>query len=75
MTRSENFQQMRERHVKEVQRLQKNCKHEHISDFMRPGSPSYFCYKHCLFCGKFMEGEYFYALPLKIQREINAKGD
>lgn len=51
----ENIEMMRKRHEKEIAKLQKNCKHKEISDWMEyhwaVGHFSHYV-KVCLFCGK-----------------------
>jgi len=51
----ENIDQMRKRHEKEIDDLQKNCPHKKISDWMPfMWAPGHFGgdVKVCLFCGK-----------------------
>jgi hypothetical protein len=54
----ENIEQMKERHRKEIEELENNCKHEKISEWVMslwaPGhiGPNI---KYCEFCGKVME--------------------
>jgi hypothetical protein len=54
----ENIEQMRERHKKEIDMLQLNCKHKKISNWMDyQWAPGHWGYpvKICLFCGKIMK--------------------
>ena len=58
---NENFEQMAQRHKREIYELQKNCKHIEISDWMdymwapgHFGSPV----KVCKFCGVIVESKY-----------------
>lgn len=52
----ENIDQMRERHKREIKRLQKSCKHKKLSKWMEeywaPGHSTGSMVKLCDFCGK-----------------------
>jgi hypothetical protein len=56
--RNENIEQMRKRHEKEIETLQKKCKHKEISDWMEYhfaiGHFSHYV-KVCKYCGKIIK--------------------
>jgi hypothetical protein len=59
---AENIDQMRSRHEKEVEDLQKGCLHDKISDWIAyQWAPGHFGndVKVCRLCGKIVEGEGF----------------
>ncbi len=52
---SENYEQMRDRHKKEIEELQANCKHDNVSDWIPYElSPRHIYSAVCIckFCGK-----------------------
>ena len=55
----ENINEMRKRHNEEIEELQKNCKHEVISDWIEqqfaPGHSTGNYVKICNFCGKIVK--------------------
>jgi hypothetical protein len=54
----ENIEKIRERHKKEIDTLQSNCKHKKISKWMEyQWAPGHFGYpvKVCEFCGKIVK--------------------
>jgi len=75
MTRQiENIDQMRERHKREIERLQKSCKHKKLSNWIREwwaiGHSTGYMVKTCNFCGKVIKRKGLKFKFCKIKRSI-----
>ena len=69
----ENFEQMKERHEKEIKELQDNCKHEKISEWMPyMYAPGHYAgeVRCCDFCSKIIEKR-----PDKIHHAARSEGE